>query len=113
VTNTQNKTNALCEYLKKNHTGRKNGAQSKTLEVVLDIKNREVRKCVNTLRCNGFPVCSDEAGYYYAASQLEIDNTISRLNSLITKISNAKNGLLNSKIKNMTDIVIEIKLSVG
>jgi hypothetical protein len=29
VTNTQNKANELCEYLKKNHSGRENGGVAK------------------------------------------------------------------------------------
>jgi hypothetical protein len=115
VSNKQNKIDSLCDFLKKNHTGRENAALSKTLEAFFDLNGREVRKCVNTLRGGGFPVCSDMVGYYYAASQDEVNETIAQLNSRITKISNARNGLLaaNCNTPSHIPISIEIKLSVG
>ena len=115
MTNTQNKATELCEYLKKNHAGRENAASSKTLEAAFDMDGRAVRRCINALRQKWFPICSDTVGYYYASSQQEINETISRLNSLITKISNAKNGLLTAQCYNPSHIPIsiEIKLSIG
>jgi hypothetical protein len=115
LTNTQNKAIELYEYLKKNHSGRENAASSKTLEAAFDMDGRTVRRCVNLLRQEWFPICSDTTGYYYAASQQEINETISRLNSLITKISNAKTGLLTAHYKTPSQIPIsiEIKLTVG
>lgn len=115
MTNVPNKAKVLCEYLKNNHAGRENVVSSKTLEAVLYIKNREIRRCVNILRCNGFPICSDENGYYYASMQQEIDDSIALLNNLITKISSAKNGLLTAHCNTKTHypISIEIKLSIG
>ena len=91
-----NMETALCRYLRTHHTGRKNAASSKTLEAVFDVTGAEIRKTVNALRCGGFPVCSDTAGYYYAQTQDEVNATIAQLNGRITKISNAKNGLLAS-----------------
>jgi prefoldin subunit 5 len=60
-------------------------------------------------------MCSDADGYYYADSIGDIDETIAQLNSRITKISNAKNGLLqaSSNLGKTNMISIEIKLSVG
>jgi biotin operon repressor len=91
-----NMESVLCGYLQRHHTGRKNAASSKTLEAVFHIKGADIRKMVNTLRCAGIPVCSDTAGYYYAGTQEEVNTTIAQLNSRITKIANAKNGLLAS-----------------
>ena len=91
-----NMETALCRYLRTHHTGRRNAASSKTLEAVFHVKGAEIRKTVNALRCGGFPVCSDTAGYYYAATQNEVNATIAQLNGRITKIANAKNGLLAS-----------------
>lgn len=89
-----NMTSALCRYLQQHHTGRNNAASSKTLEAVFHVKGADIRKAVNALRCAGATVCSDTAGYYYADTQAEINATIAQLNSRITKIANAKNGLL-------------------
>jgi biotin operon repressor len=115
LTNTQNRAIMLCECLKNNHTGRENAASSKILEAAFDMDGRTIRRCINMLRQEGVPICSDTSGYYYAASQQEINETISRLNSLITKVSNAKNGLLTAHCssKSHIPISIEIKISVG
>jgi hypothetical protein len=50
------------------------------------------------LRQDGFPICSDETGYYYADNQKEINTTVCRLNELVTKVSNARTGLLFASI---------------
>jgi len=112
VSNNKNKISALCEYLKKNHTGRENAASSKTLEVVFHVDGREIRRFVNQLRQKGFPICSNTSGYYYASTQQEINESIARLNSLITKISNAKNGLLNSSLIDEVGVFIEINIDI-
>lgn len=114
MSNNKNKISALCEYLKKNHTGRENAASSKTLEAIFNSKGSEIRKCINALRCDGFPVCSDTVGYYYAASPKDVDATIAQLDSRITRISDARNGLLRAqKYSGFIPITIEIKMSVG
>lgn len=84
----------LCEYLKRNHTGRENAALSKTLEAVFHIGGREIRRCVNALRCDGHPICSSSDGYFYAACKEELGDTVTMLSSLINEISKARNGLL-------------------
>ncbi len=83
-------------YLKRNHTGEGKASQSKGLEMRLQMSGRKIRDIVNTLRCDGHPVCSDDGGYYYAANKSEILGSIRQLNSRIEKISEAKNGLINS-----------------
>lgn len=108
---------AICNYLKRNHTGREKAASSKELEAAFNIKGAEVRKVVNSLRCAGAPVCSDTVGYYYAASQEEVNATIAQLNGRITKISNARNGLLSSlemnKIPMQIDVSIQLSIEGG
>ena len=109
--NILNTKEVLCEHLKKYHTGQEKAVSSKALEAAFQLNGREIRKCVNTLRQDGLPICSDGAGYYYAATQQEINNTIARLNSHITKVSNAKNGLLNSLLDGKpasVEIIIKI-----
>lgn len=102
----------LCEYLYYKHMGKENAASSKTLEAIFDISGKRIRDIVNTLRCKGVPICSDMLGYYYASTQHEINTTIAQLNSRMTKISNAKNGLLNSIVlKPDINIQISIKIS--
>jgi hypothetical protein len=109
----KNKTDALCAYLKNNHTGQINAAPSKTLEAVFHLSGREIRECINSLRCKDFPICSDSVGYYYAATTQEINETVAQLNNRITKISNARNGLLkaSSKLNTPAHITVDIKMT--
>ena len=63
---------ALCEYLKQYRRGQESAASSKELEAAFHVKGTELRRAVNRLRCDGWPICSDATGYFYAARQLEI-----------------------------------------
>ena len=87
---------ALCEYLKQYRRGQESAASSKELEAAFHVKGTELRRAVNRLRCNGYPICSDATGYFYAARPSEISATIAQLTGRITKIAAAKNGLLKS-----------------
>ena len=58
---------ALCAYLKKYHKGQENAASSKELEAAFHVGGTELRRAVNRLRCDSHPICSADAGYFYAA----------------------------------------------
>ena len=83
-------------YLKRNHTGEWKAVQSKYLEMKFQMSGRKIRDIVNTLRCEGHPICSDDGGYYYAANRYEVLRSIRQFNSRIEKIAEAKNGLVRS-----------------
>ena len=93
-----NKKEAICEYLRKNHSGKDKAVHSKELEKLFLVDGRNLRRKISSLRQDGVPICSDASGYYYAGSQEEINSTVCRLNELVTKISNARTGLLFSSI---------------
>lgn len=88
------KKSAICVYLKNNHTGKSRAIHSRDLQRLFSIDGRTLRRKVSALRQDGYPICSDETGYYYADNQMEINNTVCRLNGLVTQISNARTGLL-------------------
>lgn len=92
------KKKAICEYLRKNHIGKENAIHSKELEKLFLLDGRNIRRKISALRQDGFPICSDETGYYYADNQKEINTTVYRLNELVTKVSNARTGLLFASI---------------
>ena len=92
------KKKAICEYLRKNHVGKEKAIHSKELEKLFMLDGRNIRRKISSLRQDGFPICSDESGYYYADNQKEINNTVCRLNELVTKVSNARTGLLFASI---------------
>jgi hypothetical protein len=81
----------------RHHTGRKNAASSKTLEAVFHVKGADIRKTVNALRCGGIP-CLQRYGGLLLRQHTGRSKyaTIAQLNGRITKIANAKNGLLAS-----------------
>lgn len=53
----------------------------------------DVRKCVNTLRQSGVPVCSDKKGYYITENSENVNATIVQLRHRISAMQNAINGL--------------------
>lgn len=84
---------ALLSYLEKYHYGAQKAVLSGELEAALCVSGREIRSAINVLRSAGEPVCSDENGYYYAASEQELKHSIRQLDSRIGKIERAKKGL--------------------
>ena len=86
------------EYLKKNHTGSEKAVFSEELERLFSMNGRSVRRLISSLRQDGYPICSSCKGYYYAKTQEEINKTVSRLNELVTGVSNARTGLLAARI---------------
>ena len=83
----------LLNYLKQYHYGCGRAVSSGVLEAALCTTGREIRAAVNALRSQGEPVCSDENGYYYAASGCEVQHSIRQLDSRMTKMAKAKRGL--------------------
>ena len=86
----------LCVYLKKYHKGQETAASSKKLEAAFHVNGRELLRAVNRLRCDSHPICSADAGYFYAARQSEIRATVAQLTGRISKIAAAAKGLLQS-----------------
>lgn len=87
----------ILQYLKWHHTGRENAIPSHRLESRFRISGRKLRDHINTLRCAGHPICSDENGYYYAQDEQELMATIRQLTSRIGNIAGAKNGLVRAR----------------
>lgn len=106
------KKKAICEYLRKNHIGKENAIHSKELEKLFLLDGRNIRRKISALRQDGFPICSDETGYYYADNQKEINTTVCRLNELVTKVSNARTGLLFASILGENAQTVEVTIKV-
>ncbi|NLC74507.1 MAG: HTH domain-containing protein [Clostridiales bacterium] len=93
-----NKKDAILEYLRKYHCGRRNAVHSKELQEIFKLDDRAVRRKISALRQEGHPICSGDMGYYYAESQKEINSTVNRLNDLVTGVANARTGLLYAQV---------------
>ena len=102
---------AIREYLKKNHIGMENAIHSRELQRLFSLAGRTLRRKIHDLRQNGTPICSDRHGYYYADTQKEINETVTRLNTMVMKISNARTGLLYASLLNCTE-GLQLKVSV-
>ena len=96
----------------KNHIGKENAIHSKELEKLFLLDGRNIRRKISALRQDGFPICSDETGYYYADNQKEINTTVCRLNELVTKVSNARTGLLFASILGENAQTVEVTIKV-
>ena len=106
------KKEAVCTYLKRNHTGKDKAVYSSELEELFDLNGRSLRRIISALRQEGFPICSDCCGYYYARNQAEINDTVSRLNELVTGVSNSRTGLLFASTAEKS-VDLEIVIRVG
>lgn len=57
------KKTAICQHLKKYHTGGERAVYSHELQRLFSIDGRGLRRKINSLRQDGYPICSDERGY--------------------------------------------------
>ena len=106
------KQDEICNYLKKNHAGVEKAVFSAELERLFSMNGRSIRRVVSSLRKDGHPICSNCRGYYYAKTQDEVNDTVSRLNEFVTGISNSRTGLLYAKVE--PDLpVVEITIRIG
>ncbi len=54
----------------------------------------DLRAVVNALRCKGFPICANSAGYYYARSKEQLDAFTKSFKGRIDKQTQAYNGMM-------------------
>ena len=104
----KDKKTAICEYLREFHRGREKAIYSRELQCIFSLDGRNIRRKISKLRQEGYPICSDENGYYYADTQAEINGTVGRLNGLVTSISNARTGLLFASANRPMEITIKL-----
>ena len=88
------KKTGICAYLREHHTGKSRAIHSEDLQRLFCLDGRNICRKISALRQAGYPICSDESGYYFADNQKEINNTVYRLNGMVAQVSNARTGLL-------------------
>ncbi|MBQ9899440.1 MAG: hypothetical protein IJM44_08335 [Ruminococcus sp.] len=106
------KMTAILCYLRKYHTGRGRAVHSCELERLFSLTGRSLRRRIFALRQEGYPVCADENGYYYAEKQSEINDTVGRLDELVTKISNSRTGLLHAMLT-AESVSVDIRITLS
>ncbi len=87
----------ILSYLKDYHVGADNALLGSRLCSIFGLTNSLLRKNVVELRAEGYPVCSDRNGYFYAKSPEEIDITIAYLEGRIQEMSHATEGIRRAK----------------
>ncbi len=107
-----NRKEVICAYLKKHHTGAGRAVHSRELEQLFSIDGRALRRCISALRQEGRPICSDSSGYYYAEKQADINRTVARLNKLLTRVSNARTGMLYASVVDLGGVQLEININI-
>ena len=106
------KEKEICMYLKFEHTGQEKAVFSCELERLFSMNGRTIRRIISNLRQAGYPICSNCKGYYYAKTQNEVNDTVSRLNELVTGVSNSRTGLLYARIPTGQP-ALEITIRIG
>ena len=66
---------------------------AKELAKLYDLKESQIRRIVNTLRCNGIPICSNHKGYNLSKDIMDIQSTINSLKSRVKQMQKAIVGL--------------------
>ena len=107
-----NKEKEICAYLLENHIGHEKAVFSSELERHFGLNGRTIRRMISKLRKAGHPICSNSKGYYYAKSQDEVNDTVSRLNELVTGVSNTRTGLQYARVPKGQPVV-EIMIRIG
>ena len=103
----------LCSFLQDLHRGKRDAIHSCDLEKLFDITGPQLRYAINRLRSTGYPICSSDAGYFYANTQEEIESTIRRLNANVSAMSRARNGLLYATLLFEEPVRVKVRLKVG
>ena len=88
---------SILDYLTKNHIGAENAILAGRLCSMLGITGRLLRRAITELQEEGYPICSDTNGYFYAVNVEEIDNTITHLTMRAKEMETARDGLLKAK----------------
>ena len=83
----------IAEHLRQSHFGAQNAVTSRELELAFDIRGKELRDVINTLRRSGIPIASSGSGYFYAATAQEVHATIAHMTHRISGIAAAIRGL--------------------
>ncbi len=87
------KKDELKEYLAHNCRGQRGAIGGERLRRTFHTSENEVRKVVNRLRREGFPIASDQAGYFYAQTAGEVYATIRNLKKMQSGLDAAIAGL--------------------
>lgn len=82
------KPGLLLTILQEYHVGKKSVVKTDELSLILDVEPRDVHRIVHLLRHEGYPICGDGKGYFYAGCPEEIEATARWLMTMGWRIQN-------------------------
>ena len=91
----------MVDVLKFIPKGEENAVTSKYLEAQTGLCGSDIRHIINISRQEGIPICSSKKGYFIARNEEEITHTVNSFNSRIRKMAKARDGIINSQLKNI------------
>lgn len=83
----------VLSYLKSYHTSEDKAIKGKQLCRAYCLRNRDLRNAVASLRQDGHPICSSNAGYWYSTREADIRRTIKRLKEQVKNMNRTIAGL--------------------
>lgn len=86
----------ICKYLLENHGGKSRAVHSKELQRLFSLSDRSLRRRINALRQDGFLICSDQSGYYYADNTSEAVAMTRRLSRLAREFDRISSQMLST-----------------
>jgi hypothetical protein len=81
----------FADWLKQYHSGKDNAVLARNMKHWGT--RRAIRLYVHELRRRGYPICSGGSGYYYAGDTVELDATLSFLDSMAHDLQKVISGL--------------------
>lgn len=85
--------NDIAEYLKEYHTNETEAIKNRELRELFNLTDRQVRRVVNELRCEGVTICSSSEGYWYSEDRADIQKTLHRMEAQIYNMKCSIAGL--------------------
>lgn len=73
--NGMTKCDLMLMLLREFHNERSAAIRGDKLAALLDLEPRQVQRLVHKLRHEGYPICREESGYYYASCPEDIECT--------------------------------------
>lgn len=79
--------------------GKKNRITAKQISECLGLEGSEIRTLIHNLRLEGYPIGSDNDGYWICTDASELNGTINQLASRMHRISEVRDALLKTRTK--------------
>ena len=83
----------IVNYIR-NYASKEEPITNREMSTALNLTEVCIRNKINKARCNGYPICSCDKGYYYSEDKQEILKTVQSLMHRTISVEKAVNGLL-------------------